>query len=74
MTLKVVVNVSSTLTNTTNWFAAALFHCGRTDAWKDVLPGLLGYLSGDDLKEVDNNKKSPIILVKDGDYSLKHQL
>jgi len=49
----IVVNVSLTLTNTTIWFVAALFHCGRMDerthGWKS-LPGLLGHLSADDLK------------------------
>ena len=32
----IVVNVSSTLTNITIWFVAALFHCGRTDVHTDV--------------------------------------
>jgi len=50
-----VVNVSSTLTNTTVWFVAALCLIVdvrmylRTDGWT-FLPGLLSHLSGDDLK------------------------
>jgi len=51
----IVVNVSSTLTNTTIWFVAAL--CFIVDVRTDVLipgrtflPGLLGHLSGYDLK------------------------
>jgi len=51
----IVVNVSSTLTNNTIWFVAALcfivdvrtYVC--TDGWT-FLPGLLSHLSGDDLK------------------------
>jgi len=50
----IIVNVSSTLTNTTIWFVAAL--CLIVDVWTDVrtygrmfLPGLLGHLSGGDL-------------------------
>jgi len=51
----IVVNVSSTLTNTTIWFVAALSLIvdirtyGQTDGWT-FLPGLLGHLRGDDLK------------------------
>jgi len=59
----IVVNVSLTLTNTTIWFVAAL--CLIVDVWtygrmdgrtvirtdrRTFLPGLLGHLSGDDLK------------------------
>ena len=51
----IVVNVSSTLTNISIWFVAAL--CFIVDVWTDVcmyvrtfLPGLLGHLSGNDLK------------------------
>jgi len=57
------VNVLSTLTNSTIWFVAALClivdvrtHVRtyrRTYGWTDgqtFLPGLLGHLSGDDLK------------------------
>jgi len=55
----IIVNVSSTLTNSTIWFVAAL--ClwtyvrtygrtyGRTDG-RTFLPDLLGHLGGDDLK------------------------
>jgi len=55
----ITVNVSSTLTNTTIWFVAALsFDCGcmdvrtegRTDG-RTFLPGLLGCICGDDLKK-----------------------
>jgi len=67
MTLKVIIlNVSSTLTNTTVWFVAALSLIVdvqtyvRTDGCTDVctdrwtfLPGLLGHLGGDDLKMPD---------------------
>jgi len=47
----IIVNVSSTLTNTTIWFVAALCFIvdGRTDVRTDgrtFLPGLLGHLSG----------------------------
>ena len=55
----IIVNVSSTLTNTTIWFVAALCFIvdvctyiwtdGRTDG-RTFLPGLLGHLSRDDLK------------------------
>ena len=51
----IVVNVSSTSTNTTIWFVAALCLIvdvqtdGRTHG-RTFLPGLLGHLSGDDLK------------------------
>jgi len=51
----IVVNVSSTLTNSTIWCAAALCLIvdvrtdGRTDG-RTFLPGLLGHLGGDDLK------------------------
>jgi len=51
----VVVNASSTLTNTTIWFVAALCLIvdvrtdGRTHG-RTLLPGLLGHLRGDDLK------------------------
>ena len=54
----IVVNVSSTLTNTTIWFVAGLCFIMdermdvrmyvRSDGWT-FLPGLLGHLSGDDL-------------------------
>jgi len=46
-----VVNVSSTLTNSTIWFVAALSLIVdvRTDG-RTFLPGLLGHLGGDDLK------------------------
>jgi len=54
----IVVNVSSTLTNTTIWFVAALSL--TVDVWTDgctgqtygrtFLLGLLGHLSGNDLK------------------------
>jgi len=46
-----IVNVSSTLTNTTIWFVAALCFIVdvrmyiRMDIWTDILPGLLGHLS-----------------------------
>jgi len=43
----IAVNVSSTLTNTTIWFVAAL--CMIVDV-RTFLPGLLGHLLGDDLK------------------------
>jgi len=56
----IVENVSLTLTNNTIWFVAALSLIvdvqtdgrtyGRTDGWT-FLPGLLGHLRGDDLKE-----------------------
>jgi len=58
----IVVNVSTTLTNTTIWFVTALGFIDvrtyirtyvqtyvRMDGWT-FLPGLLGHLSGDDLK------------------------
>jgi len=51
----IVMNVSSTLINTTIWFVAALcfivnvWTYGRTDGWT-FLPGLLGHLSENDLK------------------------
>jgi len=51
----IIVNVLSTLTNTTIWFVAALSLIvdvrtyGHTYGWT-LLPGLLGHLSGDDLK------------------------
>ena len=46
----IVVNVSSTLTNSTIWFVAALSLIVdvRTDG-RTFLPGLLGHLGGDDL-------------------------
>jgi len=46
----IVVDVSSTLTNTTIWFVAAMSMIVdvRTDG-QTFLPGLLGHLSGDDL-------------------------
>jgi len=46
----IVVNVSSTLTNTI-WFVAALCFIVdvRTYSHPTFLPGLLGHLSGDDL-------------------------
>jgi len=43
----IVVNVSSTLTNSTIWFVAALCSIVGTDVRMDVwtlLPGLLGHL------------------------------
>jgi len=43
----IVVNDSSTLTNTTIWFVAAL--CVIVDV-RTFLPGLLGHLPSDDLK------------------------
>ena len=60
----IVVNVSSTLTNTIIWFVAALcliVDMRRADGWmygqtdvhrygRTFLPGLLGHLSRDDLK------------------------
>ena len=48
----IVVYASSTLTNSTIWFVAALSLIvdGRTYKRTDILPGLLGHLSGDDLK------------------------
>jgi len=55
----IVVNVSSTLTNSTIWFVAALslivdvWTYVQTDVRTDgrtFLPGLLGHLWGDDLK------------------------
>jgi len=55
----IFVNVSSTLTNTTIWFVAALCFIVdvltyvRTDVCmygRAFLPGLLGHFSGDDLK------------------------
>jgi len=51
----IIVNVSSTLTNTTIWFVAALSVIVdvRTYVRMDgqtFLPGLLGHLEGDDLK------------------------
>jgi len=51
----IIVNVSSTLTNTTIWFVAALSFIvdvrsdGRTHG-RTFLPALLGHLSRDDLK------------------------
>jgi len=55
----IIVNVSSTLTNTSIWFVVALslivdvqtYGCTyvRTDG-RTFLPVLLGHLSGDDLK------------------------
>ena len=51
----IVVNDSSTLTNNTIWFVAALSLIvdvrtdGRSDG-RTSLPGLLGHLWGDDLK------------------------
>jgi len=45
----IVVNVSSTLTNTTICFVAALCFIVRTDG-RTFLPDLLSHLSGDDLK------------------------
>jgi len=47
----IIVNDSSTLTNTTIWFVAALSLIVdvRTDG-QTLLPGLLGHLWGDDLK------------------------
>ena len=57
----IVVNVSSTLTNTTIWFVAALSLI--VDLWTDVLtdgrtflPGLLGHLSRDNLKRLNEWK------------------
>ena len=47
----IIMNDSSTLTNTTIWSVAAL--CLLVDICTDrqtFLPGLLGHLSGDDLK------------------------
>ena len=50
-----IVNVSSTLTNSTIWLVAVLCLIvdvrtdGRTDE-RTFLPGLLGHLGGDDLK------------------------
>jgi len=56
----IIVNVSSTLTNTTVWFVAALCFIvdvgsdvrtyGRTNGLMDIFTGFLGHLSGDDLK------------------------
>ena len=48
----IIVNVSSTLTNTIIWFVAALCFIVdvRTDIQTDILPGLLSHLSEDDLK------------------------
>ena len=43
----IIVNVSSTLTNTTIWFVAALSLI--VDVRRPFLPGLLGHLEGDDL-------------------------
>jgi len=38
----IIVNVSSTLTNTTIWFVAAhVFHCGRTYGRTDVFTGFI---------------------------------
>jgi len=54
-----IVNVSSTLTNSTIWLVAALclivdVHTyGRTYG-RTYLPGLLGHLRGDDLKMEDD--------------------
>ena len=47
----IIMNVSSTLTNTTIWFVAALCFIVdvRTDG-RTFLLGLLGHPSGDDLK------------------------
>jgi len=47
----IFMNVSSTLTDTTIWFVAALYFIvdGPTHGWT-FLPSLLGHLSGDDLK------------------------
>jgi len=49
----IVVNVSSTLTNTTIWFVAALSFIVdvRMDG-QTFLPGLLGHVTGDDLKKL----------------------
>ena len=49
----IVVNVSSTLTNSDLVCGCIVFDCGRTDGRTDVrtyVPGLLGHLSGDDIK------------------------
>jgi len=59
----IVVNDSSTLTNTTIWFVAALCLIvdvstyGRTDG-RTFLPGLLGHLSGDDLTSCIATKRN----------------
>ena len=56
----IVLNASLTLTNTTIWFVAALCFIadvrmdGRTHGWT-FLPGLLGHLSGYDLKSTHKN-------------------
>ena len=53
---QIIVNVSSTLTNTTIWFVAPLCFIvdvwmdGRIYGWRTFLPGLLSHLSGNDLK------------------------
>jgi len=55
----IIVNDSSTLTNTTIWFVAGLSLIVDVRTYGDVrmygrtfLPGLLGHLRGDDLKKI----------------------
>jgi len=46
----IIVNVSSTLTNTTIWFVAALSLIVDVRTYgRTFLPGLLGHLGGDDV-------------------------
>jgi len=65
----IVVNVSSTLTNSTIWFVAALCLIVdvRTDGRKYIrtfLPGLLGHLGGDDLKMCKIRKQCFLVHVR----------
>jgi len=67
----IAVNVSSTLTNTTIWFVAALNLTVnvRTDV-RTFLPGLLGHLSGDDLKTEQWDAGVIICLGRDADLHM----
>jgi len=55
----IVVNVLSTLTNTTIWFVVTLCFIVdvRTDGRTDILPGLLGHLSEDDLTNPSTDRR-----------------
>jgi len=86
----IIVNVSSTLTNTTIWFCGStVFDCGRmyvrtyvrtyvhTDVCMDgraFLPGLLGHLSGDDLKTLKDDLKTRKASVIARAHQLSHQM
>jgi len=63
------VNVSSTLTNTTIWFVAALSLIVdvRTDG-RTFLTGLLGHLLGDNLKRFRRPKKAKIPICREHKY------